>query len=352
YLSWTRRWRRPDSWRLIINRYKQGADLLTPGRFIAVERGGVLRAGRIEYEELGLTEEGKISESWEKRGHGFGGILSHRLALHGTAAGSGYDVQSGTAEAAMRHYVNGNVINPTDPARAVSLLALEADQERGGTVSYQARFQTVAEVLEDLSLASGLGWDTPMATAMDGFLFRVLAGRDLTPGNGVYPPVIFSPEFGNVRMLQYRHSRMDSRNVLYVAGQGEAAARVVRTVAIGSPAGLARRELFVDARDLELAAQLDQRGAERLAELGEETVLEVEHLPGGPFEYLGDFDLGDIVHVRYPDVASMEARIIEVVEDVTPEQGDSYRLVVGREWPDLLGVWRMAQKQIYGEVRR
>src|SRR5690606_9932347 len=120
------------------------------------------------------------------------------------------------------------------------------------------------------------------------------------------------PEFGNVQMLGYRYSTLDTRNVAYVAGQGEAAERMVIEVSNGTPVGFDRREILIDARDQETAEQLQQRGREKLAEYGEETVMEVEYLPGGPFAYGVDFDLGDIVHVWYPGIVEMDARIIEV----------------------------------------
>jgi hypothetical protein len=349
YLRWNRRWRKQHAWEIQINRYKKNVQHLLPGYFIAVQRGGQWRSGRIELKEIGLDENGKISENWKVQGFSYG-LFNHRLALHNTSSGTGYDAQSDVAERVMRHYVNVNVINPVDLDRIVPFLELNADLGRGIIVKTRARFQTLSQVLEDISLASGVGWETTIDLNNKKFVFNILEGRDLTPSQGVNPPVIFSPEFDNVKMLGYRYSTLDSKNLAYVGGQGSAATRTI--VQVGNASGINRREFFIDARDLETTEQLTQRGNEKLAELGEELVMEVENLPNGPFKYLIDFDLGDIVHVNYPDIGSMDSRIIEVVEEITPELGETHKLIVGREWPDLINVIRNDRRNYETEVRR
>jgi len=177
----------------------------------------------------------------------------------------------------------------------------------------------------------------------------VLEGKDLTAGQSINSPVIFSPEFDNIRVLGYRESQLDTKNVAIVAGQGEAEERMIEIV--GSGSGINRRELFIDARDLEEAEALKQRGNERLEELKETTVLEFETLPYSTFRYLQDYDIGDIVTIAYPGVATMDSRIIEVNEEVTTT-GENYRLVVGKEYPDLISLLKRDRKNTLTEVYR
>lgn len=325
--------------------------MLQPGHFVIMKRGGKYRAGRVEYRELGLDQEGKLSETWKIAGKNISGMFESRIALNGTDTGSGYDERSGNAESLMRHYVTVNCIMPVDSNRTIPGLTLGAYYARGVTVQYRARFQTIADILEDVSYVSGLGYDVGFDLDTSQFVFDVLQGRNLTPTQTENPPVIFSPEFGNVQMIGYRYSMLDTRNVAYVAGKGEAATRMVAEVSNETIAGFNRREVLIDARDQETIEQLRQRGHEKLAEYGEETVMEVEYLPGGPFEYGTDFDLGDIVHVRYPNIASMDARIIEVAEQIDTS-GDSLKITFGSEWPDLLRIINREQKKYSVEVRR
>lgn len=351
YLSWTRKWRRPHAFELHINRYKNNVDKLQKGHFIVLYRGGKYRAGRIEHKELWLTQDGKLSETWKIAGKSVAGFFEQRLALHRTNTGSGYDEQSGDGESLMRHYVEVNCINPTDPNRVIPNLVLGVNLARGPQVHYRARFQTIAEVLEELSLVTGYGYEVRFDLDTKQFVFDVLEGRDLTPTQSQNLPVTFSPEFDNVKLLGYRYSELDSKTVAYVAGQGEAAERMVVEVADGVKSGFDRREILVDARDQATAEQLQQRGWEKLAEYAEAVAMEVEHMPGGPFTYLADFDLGDIVHTRYPEIGAMDARIIEVVEELDAS-GDRFKLVLGKEWPDLISVISREQKRLSLEVRR
>ncbi len=72
----------------------------------------------------------------------------------------------------------------------------------------------------------------------------------------------------------------------------------------------------------------------------------------GTWEYLRDYDLGDIVTARYPGVITMDARIIEVVEEYTVEEGAKHRVILGKEWPDLISTTKAGRKNIDPEVRR
>jgi Siphovirus ReqiPepy6 Gp37-like protein len=353
YFRWTRRWRKSHDWELQINRYKENSQYLKEDYFVVVERNGKFRAGMIEFKELQLNTGGKGSENWKISGRSLGGLFDQQLALHNVSSGNGYDEQNDAAEQVMRHYVNVNAINPMSLERTIPYLSLMPDLGRGTNVNYRARFQTLTELLEEISLRSGLGWETTFEIDQRRFLFEVLEGKDLSPGNlANNPPVIFSPEFGNIKEIGYRYSKVDSRNVCYVAGQGEAQNRVIQIVQDGAPVGLSRRETFVDARDLETNEQLIQRGQETLSELKSEISVEFQHLKGGPFTYLTDFDLGDIIHVEYPEIVSMDARIIEVTEEVTVEAGEIFTLGVGKEFPDLISVIKKQNRNYQTEVRR
>lgn len=350
YLRWTRKWRRTHTFEIRVNRHKNNAQYLTEDNFIAIFKGGAWRAGIIEHKEIELTEEGKISENWTIVGRSYG-MFDDRLALHLTTTGNGYDTQRANAETVMRHFVNVNCINPVDNNRIVPYLKLGNDLGRGQVIDVRARFQTISDLLESCSITSGLGYEVVFDLNDKQFYFNVLEGRDLTPSQNINPPVIFSPEFDNVNVLGYRYSKIDSKNFAVVAGQGEAESRLIAYVSNNST-GINRREIFVDARDLETSQQLIQRGEARLAELIEEVVMEVYYIPGGPFSYPQDFDLGDIIHARYPEIGSLDSRIIEVVEETTPEQGDVYRISLGKEYPDLINVLKLDKKNVETEVRK
>ena len=341
-IEWTRRWRAPGSWQAVISRYATGAEELREGRYVSLPRRGQHLVGIIESIEGQMTDEGEISESWTVAGRDLGAILQGRICLHGTDAGTGYDEQIDVVgETAMRHYVDVNAVNPTDPDRAIPGLDLMlVDQGRGGTVQVRARFQGLLEILESIALQTGLGWDVIWSPDTGELLFDVLEGTDRTT------EVLLSPRLGNCLIAGYRASLPDAPTLAIVAGQGEAELREI--VEVGTATGWNRRELFVDARDLDDPAKLVARGEEKLADRGETTTLEIEYVPTATYRYGTDFDLGDIVRAEYPGVATMDARIVTVTE-----QYPSGRIVLGlgKEWPDLISLLR-AVKRDNAEMRR
>ena len=341
-IEWTRRWRAPGSWQAVISRYATGAEELREGRYVSLPRRGQHLVGIIESIEGQMTDEGEISESWTVTGRDLGAILQGRICLHGTSSGTGYDEQIDVVgETAMRHYVEVNAVNPTDPNRAIPGLDLMlVDQGRGGKVKVRARFQGLAEILESIALQSGLGWDVIYSFDTDEILFDVLEGADRSA------EILLSPRLGNCLIAGYRACLSDAPTLAVVAGQGEAADREI--VEVGAAAGWDRREVFVDARDLDATYALIARGEEKLAEVGETTTLEVEYIPTPTYRYMTDFDLGDIVSAEYPGVATMQARIVAVTE-----QYPSGRIVLGlgKEWPDLVSLLRTVKRD-NAEMRR
>ncbi|WP_343241644.1 siphovirus ReqiPepy6 Gp37-like family protein [Methanoculleus sp. UBA312] len=341
-IEWTRRWRGPGSWQAVISRYAIGADELREGRFISLPRRDRHLVGIIESIEGQMTDEGEISESWTVAGRDLGAILQDRICLHGVSAGTGYDEQIDViAETAMRHYVEVNAVNPTDPDRAIPGLDLMlVDQGRGGTVKVRARFQGLVEILESIALQTGLGWDVIYSFDTDEILFDVLEGADRSA------EILLSPRLGNCLIAGYRACLSDAPTLAIVAGQGEAELREI--VQVGTATGWDRREVYIDARDLATTDELTARGQELLADRGETTTLEVEYLPTPTYRYMTDFDLGDIVSAEYPGVATMQARIVAVTE-----QYPSGRIVLGlgKEWPDLISLLRTVTRD-NAETRR
>ncbi len=339
YLSWTRRYRRPGAWKAQINRYLPAAKEFIPGRLVHFRRNGEDRLGLIETRQISVDTRGRPSEQWTVAGREIIGILGDRLCLHGVSTGTGYDEFTGAAETALRHYVDANAINPDDARRIVPFLALApTDDGRGGTTAQKARFDVLADLLESICAASGLGYRGRWSWDDRRLYFEVLQGADRSGS------VKLSPALGNCTIKGYNESTGLAPSVAVVAGQGEAAARVVADVGTRDGLiGLARRERFVDARDLATEAELQQRGAERLAEDGDTTTLEVEYIRTASYRYGEDFDLGDIIHVEYPDIAAMDARIVAITEEYARE-GERLTLTLGTEWPDLVSLLRTQRK--------
>lgn len=346
-VSWTRRWHRPGEFELRVNRHVRYADTLQLGN-VVVLGNDPRRAGIIVHREIELGEEGKGGEVWRVRGVSLAGVLARRIVV--PPVGQSHDTASGPAESVMKHYVGTQAVSPADPARKIAQLAIATDQGRGSSLSWQSRYKSLAEELEAISVASGLGWGVYLQFDPWAWVFEVYQGRDLTAGQAVNPPVIFSPDFDAVRTQRYAESTANYRNVAYTAGQGEGELRTV--VVVGTASGLDRLEVFVDARDLADPTALQARGEQALAEMKTDRLLEAEILPHSPFRYREDWDLGDVVTVQNKAWGvTMDARVVAVREIHEPS---GFRLEVefGTGWPTLLSELRREIRQFGLELRR
>ena len=192
-----------------------------------------------------------------------GGMFSERLAVARTATGNGYDIYTGSSESAMRYFVDSNCINALDAAgnpahvRAVPNLHLsQTDLQRGALVTYSARYETVAEILETIAYAGDIGWEVKFDREERKFIFTVLVGADHTEHSA--SPVVFRMSRNNISAIEYLNSIQGSKTFAYTGGLGLETSRQILGVHISDeePAGFNRREVFVDASHTDVPSEL------------------------------------------------------------------------------------------------
>lgn len=346
-LIFTRRWHRPGEFQLQINRHKQNTDKLQKGNIIVLGKEPA-KAGFIVNRQIGLDEQGKVSEQWNITGHALAAAADWRITI--PQIGQEHDSVTGTAETVMKHYIDAHFINPVDAARKIDYFTLAVDKGRGINMEWQSRFKSIAAELEKISLSSGMGWNIYPDFNLKKWVFEVFEGRDLTAGQTENPPVIFSTDIDAIKGQRYAESNIGYKNFAYVGGQGEGVDRTI--VEVGTATGAGRREVFIDARDVAEAGALQVRGQQRLSELNRQTLFEAEVLTYGPFIYGQDWDLGDIVTIQSKDWGvTLNTRIIEVKEIYEPS-GFRLEAVFGNTWPTLTDRIKAELEQISAEVRR
>lgn len=347
-LQITRSWHGIGSIELRINRYLKGANELTRGRII-FPHNQLHKAYQIKHREIELDENGKASENWIIRALPLKSWMGQRITYPPSHTSN--DNKQAVAETVMRHYVTNNVINPVDGNRRMEDIILDTNQLRGENVSWQSRYKNLAEEQSEISLLCGLGWNVDIDKDQMKFVFKVLEGRDLTAGQSVLPPAIFSPEFNTLGQLSYTESELNFKNYAVVAGQGEGVDR--RIIEVGQSSGHDRYELFVDARDVseetdiedtdpiprpvaEIEADLINRGNQKLAEYEQEIYLEGQALTKSRLTYEKDYELGDVVTLQNREWGvTLDARITEVKE-IYEWGGQKVELTFGNNRPTLI----------------
>ena len=156
------------------------------------------------------------------------------------------------------------------------------------------------------------------------FVFEVYEGKDRSENQRENKRVIFSEVYRNISNTTYTTNSQNYKTHAIIFGDGTGMARTVIEATIGGEAsGWERREVAVDARDIQreklteeqYQAALIQRGTEKLAEYGIVECLEAVTLPEVNFKYKRDYDLGDIVTVNKKAWGvKMDKRITEIQE--------------------------------------
>lgn len=323
-LEWERPLYTPGTFSMTINTNQYNVQYIHKGAIFTPAPGEpVFIVEQIEAEE---GENGKEDEIMVVTGRSIGGMFEERICL--PPSGESHDSLTDVpAEQALKHYVRENAEANAAAARQVPGLVIMADQGRGDLVSYNARFQTVAEVLEEIGNNAGAGWEVVLNN--NEFQFDTIHGQDRTN------EVFFDVEFDTALAQKWLSTDADRKTFAYVAGQGEGVDRqiVEHYLDDTEPTGFSRRELFVDARDT--STGLDERGRTKLKETEEEDIFETEIDPFGSFEYRTHWNLGDIVTIRNRRWGIQKA--VRVVNVKTTIEDDKKTIVaeVGRPWPTL-----------------
>ena len=152
-LTYTERHRNRDSWSFEISRESEDAEYLIKGRIIHYIVGTSVYAliiKQIDANRDTITVSGNEYVD---------DLLSARISLVDVSVEAGTDTIQDTAETAIRHYVNGNIIEATDTYRRDPFLELEAvDYARGETVTISARFDNLLDLCESIGTLGGIGW--------------------------------------------------------------------------------------------------------------------------------------------------------------------------------------------------
>jgi hypothetical protein len=309
YLSFSflRRYHSPGGVQLVANRKVQNADKLNINQLIMLG-ADKYKVGIIRHKEIKTNEHGE--EILAVKGYTLGAITKQRITI--PPDNQATDTIEADAETAMKHYVKRNCLDI--PGMEFPMLDIAENKNRGPNIKWQSRYKNLEEELEIISNLSGLGWYIYPDFNLKKWIFDIYNGRNFSVNQNINPPVIFSPEFDNVKSQEYIDSLVGFGNYAIVAGQGEGVNREIITV--GSNAtGLDRHVIFVDARDLESSNDLPARGESKLNEHRRVLSFQSEILSTGPFEYEKDWKLGDIVTVKNKDWGvTMDTRITEVTE--------------------------------------
>lgn len=278
--------------------------LIKKGNIIMLNKDGN-RTGVIEHIEI--SEEN--TEDITIKGFSLLYWLTQRITIPSV----GHDNHSFNCnvEDIMIGLVKSNAVDPVEVNRKIPKLIVDTSKNRGDKIQFQTRYKSLIDELIKLSKGSGLGFSIDLDYKNKKFVFRVLQGRDLTYGQGVNPPAIFSKDYDNITKQNYVESNVGYKNVGYVVGKGEGTFKQIEIIS-NELSGLDRRETFIEASDIEDGGSLIDRGKLKLSEYHQIQSWECEV---DTKEYKKSWDLGDVVTTLNKKMSlRVDNRVVEIRE--------------------------------------
>ena len=332
-MTWTRRAVEGGTFTLVVDKDQLEDDahvgldqVIEVRRDGAYEFAGVIARREYDSETRRWTLSGPDLKGWWLTGRAINPGVSE------------FDTQTGVAaETAMLYYLNAHLVAPADDDRAIANeiavdFIMPGDSARGGDVDYNARFKPLAEALADLAYAGDLTHEI-VIDSNDNYAYIIRSRLDKTAGTGS-SPVVFSVEgLNNVAGSIYVEDSLRLSNFLYVLGDGQGAARIVREVQDADHiSGHFRREGVLDARDADTNAKLDQAGNVAIAQaMLDARAARMEPISVGPTLYRTHFDVGDDVTVSFRDIGeTVDRRIDEIAVTLDASVGETIKVALGR----------------------
>ena len=265
-----------------------------------------------------------------------------------------YNASNKYASTAMYDIVKQNCISPTNASRKIPYLECAEDKQLGGKMSVQKTGGEVYDAITTIAGSKDLGFNMLFRPKEKKLIFEVVAGVDRTIEQSEVDPVEFSTDLEDILSSSYYTNNQDEKNVAFVQGEGDGTSRVSQISGNNELEGFSRKELYVDARDLqsetvnedgtttsltpdEYKAALINRGDDKLSECEVTETFEAQIRVFGDiqYEFGKDYQKGDKVTVRDRQLnVVVSARITEVEEDFD----DEYALVLtfGYSYPTIM----------------
>ncbi len=327
---------------------------LTDENKTLIKKGHIIWCGGdnaaiIEIIQSDTNDEGQ--KTYKVKGRTLEMLLTTRI-IWGT-----YLCQGKHSSTAMYEIVDAQCVNPTQTNRKIPFLECAEDEQLGRLISFQKTGGEVYDSLLSIATEAELGFSVLFRPREKKLVFKVNEGTDRTvalqSGEGS-PLVVFSTDLEDILSSSYYTNDQDIKSTAYVAGEGEGAERIYIVSGDNASPGFLRRELYVDARDLQSEVfnedgttttindddyrdMLNDRGKEKLAEhvITESFEAKMRVVGDIQYQYGVDYFKGDKVLVQ--DI-ELGIQVIVTISEVSENFDDEYELMItfGYEYPTLI----------------
>ena len=327
---------------------------LTQENKMLIKKGNIIwcggdNAAMIEIIQSDTDENGQ--KTYKVKGRTLEMLLTTRI-IWGT-----YTCSNKHSSTAMYEIVNTQCVNPTQANRKIPFLECAEDDEFGKLISFQKTGGEVYDSLQSIATEAELGFSVIFDVRREKLIFKVTHGVDRTLGlqsDEGQNLVVFSTDLEDILSSSYYTNNQDLKSVAYVAGEGEGAERKKVVSGDDASTGFLRRELYVDARDLqsevmnesgsivtisdnEYGIMLNDRGNKKLAEcvITESFESKMRIIGDVQYRYGVDYFNGDKVIIQDEDLG---VQVIATISEASNNYDDEYELIItfGYSYPTII----------------
>lgn len=315
-LIWTERYNQAGDFEFHAPATVELLYTLIPGRYLYLSESDTLMI----IEKIEIKTDTDIGNTIVVSGPSIASIIARRIIWSQTTL-------DGYLEGQIEKLLNQNIISPSDSDRQISNFIFEASDDadiENMTIRSQYTGDNVYKVITEICEDREIGFKV-MFDDSNRFVFKLINGKDRSYDQNVNEPVVFSPEFDNLIDSDYVNNQSDLKTIALIAGQEQGDSRVRTTIQPDLSTGLNRRELYIDARDLqqdeemtdaEYLEVLQQRGNEKMsAYFGNESFDASMETNVGP-KFGVDFFLGDIVEIQNEYGLGGKCRVTELIRSM------------------------------------
>lgn len=320
-MSWPTTYRGYGEFKLTCPVTDETKELIVEGNWIWCD--GYKNAGIIETIHAEDDDDGVFT--YEASGFTLEFLLTNRI-IWGTYNAYNKDVSTVAME-----IVNSSCINTSDAARKYKWLLLGEDAKLGGKITKQQTGDDVYSVLDEMLADAGLGFSIDFLPVEQKLEFNVVSGVDRSASQSLVEVVVLSTDMEDVLTSAYESSIQDEKTIAFVQAEDSGENRKSTTAGDESKTGFDRKELYVDARDIqsssttgeqemtedEYVKAMKQRGLEKLSEYVKSQSFEASIRVFGETQYTfgKDYFVGDKITMQDTRLGVQADAVISKVEE-------------------------------------
>ena len=321
YISfiWTERYYSPGDFELCVPINEKSLSLIKKDYYVRLYNSTEDYA---IIEEIKFTKIDRLTDAEEMivvKGRFLSSILSRRIIATQTQV-------KGKIQECIKTLINDNAINPKIVQRKIPNLSFQSSITSDIKIETQYTGKNLLESIDDLCLKYGLGNKITLENGK--FIFKLYEGTNRSFDQSENPFIVFSKDYDNLESSDYEEDYTTMITDVLVAGEGEGVNRKTQWAHKTANSGLARYEIFQDARNastnngqIKTSVYLEQLRQEGLEHITEYTKAFAGKVFFTNYTYKDDVYLGDICTVQNEDWnIYINTRLIEMIYS-TDESG-------------------------------